>query len=178
MQIQKFQPQEVSAANGDRIQVPSTAGALTGAPAQPPSLIAAIGREAWRRKRLLAVWALVTIGVTAAVVLVFAQPLYRAEGKLSYRPNYSRGLKPIYTPPNIQSAVQILKSPEVLEPVREKHLPKMSKDEFAKNVRVEVSKQSEFLDVDFDHPNPDVAAAVANDIMAEGLKHFTDVRVQ
>jgi uncharacterized protein involved in exopolysaccharide biosynthesis len=178
MHIQKFQPQEVSAAHGDRIQVPSTAGALAGPPSQPPSLIGAIGREAWRRKRLLAVWGVVTIGVTAAVVLVFAQPLYRAEGKLSYRPNYSRGLKPIYTPPNIQSAVQILKAPEVLEPVRERHMPNMSKEEFAKNVRVEVSKQSEFLDVGFDHPNPAVATAVADDLMAEGLKNFRNIRVQ
>ena len=51
------------------------------------------------------------------MVLRFAEPLYRANGMLSYRPNYSRGAKPIYTPPNIQSAIQILSSPEVLEPV-------------------------------------------------------------
>ena len=116
--------------------------------------------------------------MTVAVLLVFAQPLYRAEGKFSYRPNYSRGLKPIYTPPNIQSAVQILKAPEVLEPVRERHLPNMSKDEFADHVRIEVSKQSEFLDVSFDNPNPKVAAAVANDLMKEGLKYFNDNRIQ
>jgi hypothetical protein len=178
MQIQTYQPQEVSAARGDRIQVPSPSGAMAAPPSPPSSLIGAIAREAWRRKRLVAIWGGITIAVTAAVVLVFAQPLYRAEGKLSYRPNYARGLKPIYTPPNIQSAVQILKAPEVLEPVRERHLPNMSKDEFAKNVRIEVSKQSEFLDVGFDHPNPDVAAAVANDLMAEGLKYFTLVREQ
>src|SRR4029078_5560698 len=90
----------------------------------------------------------------------------------------SRGPKPIYTPPNIQSAVQILKAPEVLDPVREKHVPGLAKEEFSKNVRVEVSKQSEFIDIGFDHPNPAIAAAVANDLMTEGLKFFTDVRVK
>src|SRR5262249_46652536 len=83
-----------------------------------------------------------------------------------------RGAKPIYTPPNIQSAVQILKSNETLDPVRAKHLPDMSATEFSNNVRVEVSKQSEFIDVSFDHPNPKLAEAVANDLMQEGLKTF------
>ena len=49
---------------------------------------------------------------------------------------------------------------------------------YIKNVRVEVSKQSEFIDVGFDHPDPAIAAAVANDVMQEGLKYFADVRVQ
>ena len=42
--------------------------------------------------------------VTAIVVLVFSRPLYR-EGKLSYRPNYSRGASRS-TRPEYQSAVQ------------------------------------------------------------------------
>ncbi len=145
---------------------------------QPPTLVAAIVREAWQRKRLVGIWAAITIVLTAAFLFVFARPLYRAEGKFSYRPNYSRGLKPIYTPPNIQSAVQILKAPEVLDPVRDRHLPNMSDEDFEKRVRVEVSKQSEFLDVSFDHPKPAVATAVANDLMEEGLKYFTQVRLQ
>jgi uncharacterized protein involved in exopolysaccharide biosynthesis len=131
-----------------------------------------------RRKRLLVIWGLVTIAATIVVVLTIARPLYRAEGKFSYRPNYSRGAKPIYTPPNIQSAVQILKSTDVLDPVRAKHVPEMSKEEFSKNVRVEVSKQSEFIDIGFDHPDPKVAGAVTDDLMTEGLKYFTDVRAQ
>jgi uncharacterized protein involved in exopolysaccharide biosynthesis len=178
MQMQTFQPQELAVANGDRIQVPSTGGALAVPSSEPPSLVSVFLRESWKRKRLLLVWALATAVVTAAFVLLFAQPVYRAEGKFAYRPNYSRGAKPIYTPPNIQSAVQILKSPEVLEPVRSRHLPAMAKDEFAKNVRVEVSKQSEFIDVGYDHPDPAVAAAVANDLLSEGLSFFNNVRVQ
>jgi uncharacterized protein involved in exopolysaccharide biosynthesis len=178
MQMQTFQPQDVAVANPERIQVPSSAGSVAFSPTQPPSLLAVFAREAWKRKPLLAAWIVATIVVTALVVLVFSRPLYRAEGKLAYRPNYSRGSKPIYTPPNIQSAVQIIKSNEVLGPVREKHLPSVSADEFAKNVRVEVSKQSEFIDVGYDHRDPAIAAAIANDIMTEGLKHFADVRVQ
>ena len=178
MQMQTFQPREVVPANGDRIQVPATTGAMAVPPPSSPSLIATLAREALRRKRLLVIWAIATIAITAVVVTTVAQPLYRAEGKFSYRPNYSRGAKPIYTPPNIQSAVQILKAPEVLEPVRERHVPGMSKEEFSKNVRVEVSKQSEFLDISFDHPNPSIAAAVANDLMVEGQNYFTQVRAQ
>lgn len=178
MQVQTFQPQEVVAANADRIQVPATSGAMALSPPPSPSLVATLAREALKRKRLLLIWAIATIAITGVVVTTIAQPLYRAEGKFAYRPNFSRGPKPIYTPPNIQSAVQILKAPEVLDPVREKHVPSMSKEEFSKNVRVEVSKQSEFIDIGFDHPNPAIAAAVANDLMTEGLKFFTDVRLQ
>jgi uncharacterized protein involved in exopolysaccharide biosynthesis len=145
---------------------------------QPPSLIAVFAREAMRRKRLLLIWGIVTLAIVAVTVLWIAQPLYRAEGKLAYRPNYSRGLKPIYTPPNIQSAVQILGAADVLEPVRQRHVPNMTKEQFAKQVRIEVSKQSEFIDVAFDHPDPALAAAVANDLIAEGLKYFADVRTQ
>ena len=178
MQMQTFQPQDVVAANPERIQVPTTASALVQAGSPPPTLVRVFAREAWKRKNLMLAWGIVTVVLIAFVVLVVAKPLFRAEGKLSYRPNFSRGAKPIYTPPNIQSAVQILKSPEVLEAVRTKHTPGMSKDEFAKNVRVEVSKQSEFVDVGFDHPDPSVAAAVANDLMEEGLKFFADVRTR
>jgi uncharacterized protein involved in exopolysaccharide biosynthesis len=178
MPMQTFQPQDLAVANGDRIQVPTTGGALALPPSEPPSLVSVFLRESWKRKRLLFTWSIATIAVTAVIVLVFAKPLYRAEGKFSYRPNYSRGAKPIYTPPNIQSAVQILKAPEVLEPVRQRRVPDVSKEEFAKNVRVEVSKQSEFIDVGYDHPDPEIAAAVANDLMTEGMKFFTDVRNQ
>lgn len=178
MQMQTFQPQDVVPANGDRIQVPATSGAMAVSSPPPPSLVSVLVLEALKRKRLLLIWALATAAITVAIVMTVAQPLYRAEGKFSYRPNYSRGAKPIYTPPNIQSAVQILKAPEVLDPVRERHVPGMSKEEFFKNVRVEVSKQSEFIDIGFDHPNPAIASAVANDLMAEGIKFFTDVRNQ
>jgi uncharacterized protein involved in exopolysaccharide biosynthesis len=178
MHMQPFQPQDGAVAHPDRIHVPPAPGALAFSPTPPPSLLSVFAREAWKRKPLLGFWVVATLVLTALVVLVFAKPVYRAEGKFSYRPNYSRGQKPIYTPPNIQSAAQILKSNEVLTPVRMKHLPNVSADEFAKNVRVEVSKQSEFIDVGYDHPNPAIAAAVANDLMAEGLKHFADVRVQ
>jgi uncharacterized protein involved in exopolysaccharide biosynthesis len=176
--MQTFQPQDLTVANGERIQVPATGGALAVPPNEPPSLVSVFLRESWKRKRLLLIWSIATIAATALFVLVFAKPLYRAEGKFAYRPSYSRGHKPIYTPPNIQSAVQILKAPDVLEPVRQQHVPDVSKDEFAKNVRVEVSKQTEFIDIGYDHPEPTLAAAVANDLMAEGSKFFSDVRAQ
>jgi hypothetical protein len=148
-------------------------------PAQPPSLVAVFAREVRKRKTLALVWALATVVVTAAVVFLFARPLYRAEGKYVYLPNYrAGGARPIYTPPNIQSAVQILKAPEVLEPVRQRHLPDVSKEQFAKDVRIEVARQSEFIDVGFDHPDAKVATAVASEIMTEGLKHFADERVR
>jgi uncharacterized protein involved in exopolysaccharide biosynthesis len=180
MQIQPYTPKDLATASAgaDRIQVPA-GGALTPAGPQPPSLVQVFGREVWKRKRLLAVWAVVTLVVVGVVVSTFAKPVYRAEGRLSYRPNYAAGgPRPIYTPPNIQSAVQILKAQDVFEPVREKHLPGMSADEFARNVRVELARQSEFIDVSFDHPNPAVAAAVANDLMDVGQKYFTNVRVK
>jgi uncharacterized protein involved in exopolysaccharide biosynthesis len=173
MQMQPYQVQgPVAGANGDRIHIPTMPG-LPAAPATPPpTLLTIFGRAVRKHKRLAIIWGVVTALVTAVVVLQFARPLYRAEGKYAYQPNYNRGSKPIYTPPNIQSAVQILKAPAVLEPVHARHLPDMSKDEFGKNLRIEVSRQSEFIDVSYDHPDPVLAAAVANDIMAEGLRHF------
>src|SRR5258708_6373363 len=178
MQIQPFKPQNLSSATGDRLQVPGSQAVVPAGP-QPPTLLQVFGREVWKRKRLLAVWTAITVVLVGVVVTTVAKPVYRAEGRLSYRPNYGAGgPRPIFTPPNIQSAVQILKATDVFEPVRVKHLPTVSADDFAKNVHVEMSKQSEFIDVSFDHPDPSIAAAVANDLMAEGLKYFSDVRVK
>ena len=104
MHMKPYQSQDLTPAGGDRIHVPGSSALGLAAPSpQPPSLAAVFAREIWKRKATLAIWAFVTVVVAGAVVLKFAQPLYRAEGKLSYRPNYSRGSKPIYTPPNIQS---------------------------------------------------------------------------
>src|SRR5262245_14789343 len=141
MPMQPYQSQELAPAGAGRIHRP-VSGPPPGAPPQP-CLTAVFAQEAWKRKKLLFVWLAVTAALTAAVVLKFAQPLYRAEGKFAYQPNYSRGPKPIYTPPNIQTAVQILKSNEALDPVRTKHLPDVSADEVSKNVLVEVSTPGE-----------------------------------
>jgi uncharacterized protein involved in exopolysaccharide biosynthesis len=180
MQIQPYTPQNLAAGAADRIQVPGAGGPGLAAPAhQPPSLLQVFGREVWKRKRLLAVWAIVTGIVAALVVTTIARPLYKAEGRLSYRPNYGAGgPRPIYTPPNIQSAIQILKANDVFEPVRAMHTPDLSADDFAKNVHIDLSKQSEFIDIAFEDPNSALAAAVTNDLMAEGLKYFTQVREQ
>jgi uncharacterized protein involved in exopolysaccharide biosynthesis len=177
MQLQPYQAQPPAAgANGDRITVPMPVG-HPGGPNQP-TLLAVFGREVRKRKKLVAIWLLVTALVTGAVVFQFAKPVYRAEGKYSYRPNYNRGPKPVYTPPNIQSALQILKAPEVMEAVRQRHAPDVSKEQFSKDLKIEVSRQSEFIDVAYDHPDSQVAAAVANDFMAEGVKYFDKVRVE
>jgi capsular polysaccharide biosynthesis protein len=180
MPIQPYTPQNLAAAAADRIQVPAGHGqglAVTGP--QPPTLLQVFGREVWKRKRLLTVWTLVTAAMAVVVVMTIAKPVYRAEGRLSYRPNYGGGgPRPIYTPPNIQSTVQILKASDVFEPIRAKHTPSLSPDDFARNAHIEMSKQSEFIDVSYDDPNPVVAAAIANDLMAEGMKYFTDVRVK
>jgi uncharacterized protein involved in exopolysaccharide biosynthesis len=177
MQMQPYQPQDLAPAGGERIHIPVT-GSTQAASAPPPSLVTVFARESWKRKKLLFIWLGITAVLIAAIVLQLAQPLYRAEGKFAYQPNYRAGNKPVYTPPNIQSAVQILKSSETLDPVRAKHQPNMSATEFANNVRIEVSKQSEFIDVSYDHSDPKVAEAVANDLMQEGLKTFANVRVR
>src|SRR5262245_27727307 len=177
MQMQPYHPQDLAPAGGERIHIPVT-GPTQAASAPPPSLVSVFARESWKRKKLLFVWLGITAVLVAASVLQFAKPLYRAEGKYAYQPNYNRGARPIYTPPNIQSAVQILKSSETTDPVRAKHLSDMSAAEFSNNVRVEVSKQSEFIDISFDHPDAKVAEAVANDLMQEGLKTFANVRVR
>ena len=61
MQMQTFHPQEIANSNSERIHVPGTPAAL-GIPGNPPpSLIAVFAREAWRRKRMLAVWGTITV---------------------------------------------------------------------------------------------------------------------
>lgn len=175
MQVQPYHPQNLAAAAPDRIPVP--AQGLAPATPQPATLVQVFGREVWKRKRLLAVWLLVTAVAAGVVVTTIARPVYRGEGRLSYRPLYGAGgPRPIYTPPNIQSAVQILKTDDVFEPVRAKHTPHLTAIEFARNVNIDLSKQSEFIDVSYDDPSPAVAAAVTNDLMAEGMKYFADVR--
>lgn len=179
MQIESYESRDL-APKGDRIHVPGThpAGALAPVTPPPPTprLFAVFAVEIRKRKGLLGVWLVLTAFVAGAVVFKFARPLYRAEGKFSYIPNYRGGPNALYTPPNIQTATQMLRSADVLEPVRQAHVPDMSKDDFGKAVRVEIAKQSEFLDVTFDHPDPAVAAAVANDLQARALAHFKDVR--
>src|SRR5437870_3924917 len=106
MQLQSFTAKELAATTGtERIQVPGSPGqAVVPAAPQPPSLIQVFGREVWKRKKLLAIWSAITIVLAGVVVTTFAKPVYRAEGRLSYRPNYGAGgPRPIYTPPNIQS---------------------------------------------------------------------------
>src|SRR5262245_16719510 len=152
MQIQTLSHLD-PATNGDRIQVPAADATPDSPPGaiRPPSLLSVFAREAWNRKGLLLIWALATAAIATAAIFHFARPVYRAEGKLSYIPNYRGGTKSIYTPPNIQTAVQILKAPEVLDTVRDRHLPDMPKDDFSKAVRIEITKQSELIDVSFDH---------------------------
>lgn len=176
MQIQPYQPQPLVPGNGDRIQVPGGPAVATPGP-QPPTLVRVFARETWKRKWLLAVWVVVTLVVAGAAVATFAKPVYRGEGRFSYRPLYGAdGPRPIYTPPNIQSAVQILKASDVFEPVRLKHRPDLSPNEFAFRVHIEMARQSEFIDIAYDDPNPAVAAAVTEDLMAAGLQYFNTIR--
>ena len=144
MQIESYEPQEL-ASKGDRIQVPGhhPGGAL--APVEPPPpaprLFAVFASEIRKRKRLLGFWLVLTAVVAGVLVFQFAKPVYRAEGKFKYTPNWRGGPNSPYTPPNIQTATQMLRSVDVLEPVRQAHVPGMTKDEFGKAVRVEIVKQ-------------------------------------
>lgn len=142
----------------------------------PPSLFSIFLSEIFKRKTLLFFWLLLTGAVAAGLVFKLAKPLYRAEGKLSYIPNYRSGLRPLYNPPNIQSMAQILKSMDAAESVRAKLYPEMSKEEFARNLRVEVSKMSEFLDVSYDSTDGDSATKIANAVLDESIVYFAKYR--
>jgi len=48
-------------------------------------------------------------------------------------------------------------------------------EEFEKNLQIEAIKKSNVIEVSFDHPNPQMAATVANTIVAEFLNHRIDV---
>ena len=48
-------------------------------------------------------------------------------------------------------------------------------EEFEKNLQIEAIKKSNVIEVSFDHPNPQMAATVANAIVAEFLNHRIDV---
>ncbi len=172
MQIQPYENREV-ATKGERILVP---GHPPEPPAEAPRLFAVFGREIRNRMPLLIGWAFATAVIAGLVIATVARPLYRAEGKLLYTANYRGGPKSGYTPPSIQTISQFAKSPEVLDPVREKHLPNMPKAEFAKAARIEISKQSELIDVSFDHPDPAVASNVANALLKRALEHCDTFR--
>ena len=179
MQVQSFQPSTgllpsgtaVSPFGADpRIAVPAGPAPL------PPSLFAILLQEIGKRKTLLVVWLIVTAAVGAALIFKYAKPLYRAEGKLSYIPNYRSGMRPLYNPPNIQTMTQIVKTMDSPERVRERLMPGVPKEEFAKNLHVDVSKMSEFLDVSFDWTDPEAAAQIANAIMDESIVSFEKYR--
>ncbi|WP_157369326.1 hypothetical protein [Zavarzinella formosa] len=179
MQVQPFQTTSgmmspgtsVHSFGGDpRINVPAGHGPV------PPSLFAIFLQEILKRKALLVVWGIITIVLAAALIFKFAKPMYRAEGKLAYIPNYRGGTRPLYNPPNIQTMGQIIKSMDAPESVREKHMPWVSKDDFAKNLHVEVSKMSEFLDVSYDSTDPETAITIANAVMDESILYFGKYR--
>jgi len=153
-----------------RITVPA------GQPPLPPSLFAIFLQEIAKRKALLLVWLIVTAAVGAALIFKYAKPLYRAEGKLAYIPNYRSGMRPLYNPPNIQTMAQIVKTMDAPEAVRQKLAPDMSKDEFAKNLRADVSRMSEFLDISFDSTDPADATRIANAVMDEAIVSFGKYR--
>lgn len=142
----------------------------------PPSLFALFLQEILKRKTLLVIWGVLTLIIAFLVITKYAKPLYRAEGKMAYIPNYRSGMKPLYNPPNIQTMGQILKTMDGAEAVRQKYVPQMSKDEFNKAMRFEVSKLSEFLDSSFDAHDPEIATKVANALMEEGIVGFGKYR--
>ena len=177
MQVQPYQhsgammPTGIPSFGGDpRINVPS------GPAPVPPSLFAIFAREILKRKTLLIIWLALTAALAAALITKLAKPIYRAEGKLSYIPNYRAGVRPLYNPPNIQSMAQLLKTMDSADHLREKLLPGISKEEFARNLHVEVSKMSELLDVSYDAADPDTATRVAGAVMDESIVFFGKYR--
>jgi capsular polysaccharide biosynthesis protein len=174
MQMQTY----VSQDEGRRIVVPSS-NPITPTPspiAPAPSVVSIFAREIWKRKWLLFFWLILTAGAAAAVVMKYAKPLYRAEGRLSYKPNHRSGIKPLYNPPNIQTVLQILRDPDVVDPIRDKYLPEETKIAFANRLKIEIFKQSEYVDISFDHPDPQIAKNVANEVIQRATAHFEKYR--
>lgn len=173
MQLQSYTPNDPTALSTGRIVVPSKESG----DGTPPSLLAIFVQELKKRKALVGGWLLATLVVAVAAALLFGQPQYRGEGRMAYIPNYRMGTKPLYNPPNIQTVLQEIKAPDVLESVRQKHLPAQSSENFASHVRTEISKQSEYIDVSFDHADRTLAATVTNDVMQEARRRFDQQRL-
>jgi hypothetical protein len=169
---------------GGRIQVPTTGNAavipyadsVAAKAPPPPSLVTVFVQEMMKRKGLMLLWLIATAAGAYLIVQKFAKPTYRSEGRLIYTANFRGGAKPLYVPPNIQTVVQMVKSEKVFEEARKKFLPNETRDAFLAKARIEVARMSEFIDVSFDNPDPDLANQVANELMTEGLKNFDTER--
>jgi uncharacterized protein involved in exopolysaccharide biosynthesis len=106
------------------------------------------------------------------MVSAYGKPTWRAEGNLLYSPNYSYSHKRLYTPPNIQTIIQMVKSPEILEKVRAEKTINASVDQMQARLNVNVYRQSDLITIQFDWPDKEEAAAVAARIQELAVEHY------
>jgi uncharacterized protein involved in exopolysaccharide biosynthesis len=145
-------------------------------PAHAPSYLDVLLKQIKKRWVLLAVWMALTAGAAYAVVHTYGKPLWRAEGSLYYSPNFSYSYKRLYTPPNIQTVLAIIKSPEVLEKLRKEKGIGESVESLQGRLTATVQRQSDMITLSFDWPDKAQGAEYANRILELAIEQFDQLR--
>lgn len=141
-------------------------------PTQQPSYLQVLIEHCKKRWKLLAVWLMLTSGVAYYMVKTYGKPMWRAEGNLYYSPNYSFSHKRLYTPPNIQTVIQMIKSPEILEKVRTEKRVNASVDQLQSRLNVNVLRQSDLITIQFDWPDKEQAADIAARVQELAIEQY------
>ena len=143
------------------------------APGLQPSYLQVLIEHCKKRWKLLIVWLGLSVIVAYYMVQTYGKPLWRAEGSLYYSPNYNNRL---YTPPNIQSVIALIKSPDILEKVRTEKRINATADQMQARLNINVQRQSEFISIQFDWPDKEEAAVIAARIQELALEQYELLR--
>ena len=145
-------------------------------PVQQPSYLQVLIEHCLKRWKLLTVCLIVASGVAFWMVKTYGRPMWRAEGSLYYSPNYSFANKRLYTPPNIQTMISLVKSPELLEQVRKERNLNVSSDQMQNRLTVNVLRQSDIISIQFDWPDREEGEAIARRVQELAIVRFDDLR--
>ena len=140
---------------------------------QDPSYLQVLLHHCKLRWKLLIVWMIVTTALAAVVLKKYGKPLWRSEGSLYYSPDFRKAL---YTPPNIQTVIAIIKSPEILDQIcKEKGLDATS-DQLQKNLNITVLRNSDLITVQFDWADREQSLAITERVQELALEQYDHLR--
>jgi hypothetical protein len=130
-----------------------------------------------RHWRLLAIGALLSAAVAFAVGHFFCRKSWQAEGTLLFSPfPVPDNLRGDYNPPSSQTLIQLVKSRQNLEKLRQDFGLQMPVRAFDKLVTVTQPTNAELVTVTLDWAEPETGAALINRLMELHIDHVAQLR--
>jgi hypothetical protein len=158
--------------------IPAAAPFAQSVPSTPPTYLQVLIQRIIKRRRLLVVWMLATAAVAFAVVKTFGRPTWKAEASLYYSPDYSYSNRRLYTPPNIQTMLSLIKSAEVVEKLRAEKGLDASVDTIQNRLTVSVMRQSDVITVSLEWPDRAQAEELADLILNLSIEQYEHLRAK